>query len=181
MEERFEIFVDDLFTIKQMKAQKQRLKNNLEDPKLNRKRRKFLKKMLDSYDLIIQNNYNNLLKKIDNITLEEVAQILKNTKNIEIKAFRYEFTKGNFIEMIQIINLIDGSYLYQGYNKNCLKNIKVLKMLDITENLKKTEVDPLELKEIDKIDLMYSLYDYEYTMNDIFDSFVLFLEKVIEL
>lgn len=177
MEKRFEVFVDDIYEIETIKAQKNGIRKNLEDEAIfNFKRRKYLKKLLDGYEKNLQNRYNNLLRKIDRLTLNEVLQILQDVKNINVSASRYEMSPGNFIEKITIKDLVDGSYLYQGYNKESLRSYHIMDMLDIREELAKSKIDPFELKEIDKIDLIYSLYNYEYVMNDVFNSYIKFLK-----
>ena len=76
MEKRFEVFVDDIYEIETIKAQKNGIRKNLEDEAIfNFKRRKYLKKLLDGYEKNLQNRYNNLLRKIDRLTLNEVLQI----------------------------------------------------------------------------------------------------------
>ena len=180
MEKRFEIFVDDLETIDSQRRFKEAIARQLEfEPKTNIKRRKFLKKQLSDSEKIIQNRYTNFLRKIDVFFLSELLDILSDVKSIRVKAYRYEISPDNIVEAIKIKDVIDGTTLYHGYNRPGLKYRRVYDMLDIRSELFKSEVALHDLKGIDKIDMMYSLYNYEYITNDIFQKIEEYVRKEV--
>lgn len=185
MDKQYNVFLEDLYCINTINdsigylTERIGLYNNQSED---------VKKNLDN-ELSKLNNYKlNLIRKISHIKLNDLIQILLNTQGLKLRAYKHivsdEYPPMELLVMLDEtpskpheIGMIRIRDVY--HTTRYPKSVKVFKAYRALED---SEIEPLQLNNIDKVEIVKGLinYDNDELFDNFIESYICYLNNLLE-